>query len=242
MSMRTRFSLIAATLALCGAAQAQQPFGTLVFDQPTGTVAANQAIDIWVTFTLDPSSAPLVFSSNPLTGLDTSTAPTNGTWYDSSGNPHDGTITDFTGAYLNTYYGCSGTFTQICSPAAYQFNFHTSSTPGEPSINFLDNFDLQPGESYTYLFGEFDPVGGVAAPGTYTFYETGLTLNYQGTDSDGDVVSASVDLASTCPSADASCAFTRTVTAVSGVPEPATDATMALGLLMLAGAARRRGR
>ncbi len=242
MSMRTRFSSIAAALALCGAAQAQQPFGTLAFDQPTGTVAANQAIDVWVTFTLDPSSAPLVFTSNPLTGLDTSTAPTNGTWYDSDGNAHNGTITAFTGAYLNTYYGCSGTFTHICSPGAYQFNFHTSSTPGEPSINFLDNFDLQPGESYTYLFGEFDPVGGVAAPGTYTFYVTGLTLNYLGPDANNDVVSASIDLASTCPSSDASCAFTRTVTAVSSVPEPASYATMALGLLMLAGAARRRGR
>jgi hypothetical protein len=243
MGPLNKFSLLAAGLVLSGAALADQPVGTLTFTQPTGTVAANQAIPIWVTFTLSQSSVPLSFSSNPITGLDTATAPLAGTYYDPvTGTFIPSSITGanaITGAYLNTFFGCSGTFTNACGPSAnYQFQFHTATDAAGPAINFLYSFDLAPGGSYTYLFGEFDPVGGVAAPGTYSFYYTGLTLNYEGPDADGHLVTSNVNIATTCGTAD--CAFTRTVTGVSSVPEPGSLGLMMLGLLGVAGVARRQ--
>jgi hypothetical protein len=239
MKSLLKLALVAAALVLSGTAMADQPFGTLTFDQPTGTVAANQAIPIWVTVKLDADSAPLSLSSSSLSGLDLATAPTDGAWYDSDGNQHLGTITTFTGAYLNTFFGCSGTFTNVCSPSTnYEFNFHLASNAAGPSINFLTDFDLQAGQSYSYLFGEFDPIGGMAAPGTYTFFYTGLTLNYTGTDVDGNVLTSTVDIATTCGTAD--CEFTRTVTGVSSVPEPDSLALMGLGMLVVAAVVRRR--
>ncbi|MEQ1662086.1 MAG: PEP-CTERM sorting domain-containing protein [Thiobacillus sp.] len=171
-------------LALAASQASAAPFGSLVFDTPNANVLSNQAIDVWVTFTLDSGSSPLV-----LTG-DVNDLLTNGTLTSSeefSDIPTDWLTID--SGNLNTYYGCSGTFTNVCDPAAYSFDFNLS--PPD-SINFLDVFNLQPGQSTSYKFGTFNPVGGNAPAGTYEFISSGLTLELNGTaqktDGNGDLV------------------------------------------------------
>ena len=82
------------------------------------------------------------------------------------------------------------------------------------------------------------PVAGGAAPGVYRWNGTGVTLNFQGEDADGNIGNAfEAMVIATGNSLDPGFPFTRTVTAV---PEPATYAMLALGLAAVAGAARRR--
>jgi uncharacterized protein (TIGR03382 family) len=145
----------------------------------------------------------------------------------------------YTGAYLNTFFSCSSTFTTTCLAGPdYNFDFWTSSAPGKPSINFLTSFTLAPGDATEFLFGSFFPAAGGASPGVYTFYNAGLTLNVRGMDADGNVLDATVTtLGETCASSSPACAFTRTVSAV---PENGSPALMTLGLLALALRLQRR--
>jgi hypothetical protein len=184
---------------------------------------------------------PLNFSSDPLTGLDVADLPTEGQYFNPDTGPTETrAFASYTGAFLNTFYGCSGNFTDVCSPStSYAFNFWLISEPGRPSINFLESFTLAPGASTEYLFGTFDPVATGALPGSYIFYNSGLTLSVRGLDAEGNFIFASGfhNLGQSCPSQDAGCAFTRTVVAI---PEPASYAMLAMGLLLIGAAARRR--
>jgi hypothetical protein len=183
--------------------------GSVVFRDPTGTVGPNDTIEIWMRFTLDPSSDPLVLTldsgANPPFGVPLANIPTNFDFnsYDPNTNSNSyhsgGNFTAVTGVYLNTFFGCTGSFNTSCNDGAYHFDFNTA---GPDSINFLPTFDrpdvsIQPGESRDYLFGTFTPVGGgPVAPGIYEFLSTGLTINFTGSaqakdyvlDENGDLI------------------------------------------------------
>lgn len=244
--MKFRFSSVLASLALLASgllatpARAALPTGTLSFVTPTATVDATESINVWLRYTLDAGSSPLSFNSNPLSGFAAADLPTQGSYYDPATNTsYSADFASYTRAYLNTFLSCSDTFTNGCNGAGaqYNFTFFTTSQPGMPSVNFVEQFNLQPGESYDYVFGTLTPKAGGAAPGTYSLFNSGLTLSFVGTDADGHILEATVDLASSCPSESAGCAFTRTVLAV---PEPSSYALMVLGLGLVGWSAAHR--
>ncbi|MBI3154241.1 MAG: PEP-CTERM sorting domain-containing protein [Burkholderiales bacterium] len=216
-------------------ALAALPTGTLSFVQRTGTVLANETIEVRLELTMD---SDLVFSSNPLAGFAAEDLPTEGGYWDDEASEWvTAAFVEITGAYLNTWFMCAGTFTSSCTGGPpYDFGFHTSSAPGYPSINFHESFTLLSGHSYEYTFGFFSPTGGSAPPGTYKWNGTGVTLNFVGVDADGNSLTASHDIASV-NGMDDSVAFMREVVAV---PEPGSYTLMALGLLGVAAAVRGR--
>ena len=234
---RTLAALALAACALPMASQAQDapvlPFGTLSYTAPTGTASATEVIDVWLQLQIDINSPALDFSSYPLAGIDPALVPTQGYFYPGNGDPRE--LRDFAsvdGAYLNVYAGCSGSFIGDCSPGSsdYSFNFNY----GPASVIGLDHISLAPGATLDYMLGSFTPKAGGAAPGSYSFSITGLTLSFFGVDGNNSALFADgLTLASEC----AGCEFTRTVTAV---PEPGTWALWLAGGAAVAGVARRR--
>lgn len=241
MKILLRSTAAAIGLFASGATFAALPFGDLAFRDRVASVGASEVIDVWMRFTLDPASPALDFTNNPLTGFDPADLPTQGEYFDPVTQQYvTANFASIDRAYLNTYFSCDDTFTNGCNgpdPKAYTYNFFLTSQPGKPSANFLDQFSLQPGQSYEYVFAQFTPTNGAAPAGTYQFFGTGLTLNFGGVDADGHALNASIDLGTTCAGGSTSaCAFTRTVTAV---PEPSSYALMVVGLGLVAGIARR---
>lgn len=172
-------STLTSALFVLGAGQVQAaPHGTLVFDTPYAVVSPTDSIDVWVTFTLDGNSPDLVIGNGDEF--------TNGT-LDINDYPSDWLSYDY--SRVNVYFGCSGTFTQVCDPGAYEFNFNLG---GPDSMVLLDTYAQAAGQSVSYKFGTFTPVGGAAPAGTYTFIDTGLMIEIVGTvqktDENGDLL------------------------------------------------------
>ncbi len=242
-----RTTTLAATALALGAwalpltAQAALPQGTLTFVAPSGSATADETIDVLMRLQLDAASSPLVFSSDPLSGFDPADLPTQGTWFDPvTGASELRDFASITGALLNVYYECSGTFTAAgCGPgASYSFDFWFGGVSGPPSLVGVSSFSLAPGASTEFLLGRFTPRAGGAEPGTYRFYTAGVTIGFVGQDALGETLfSNGIDIARSCPEQTDDCAFVRTVSAV---PEPGTLGLWLSGVAVAGFVARRR--
>ncbi len=216
-----KFTAAAATLLLATSAARADLIASLTFDLPTATVSSTASIPVWVTLTLDANSDPIATDGS---GVVTSPL--------SAQNlidlvPGDGNI------IVNNGFQCSGTFTSGCGGGAYAFNFNFAT----PSFVDPPNLSLAPGSSTHFLFGTFDPTGGSAAPGVYTFYNAIFEFeHYNPTDNSFHFST----IAATCPSQTADCAFTRTVIGGGAIPEPAAWSLMLLGVGGMGAALRRR--
>lgn len=231
--MMKKLLMTGAAVATLAAAPAQAAvIATLEFVQPTGTVLSNQSIDVFLRLTLDANSDALT--------TDAAGTVTSGFDAGSYAGPID--LQDpNTRIYFNEFYECSGTFSDGCgSGPPYSFDFSYT----QPNFISPVNFDLQPGESFEWLFGTFTPTGGNAPAGTYAFFNAGAFIQIYNPGDIGDPNDDQFDnitLAQTCPGQNMACAFTRDILAApGGVPEPAAWAMMLAGFGLVGSAMRRR--
>ncbi len=218
-----RASAIAA-LSLFALPALALPSTTLTLMQPSGVTNGLDAVPIWVTLAVDAAAdGPLVVD-----GSTTSFGP--------------GELDEF--AQVNwvspaASASCSTNFWpepplgacfDAASAWAFSFNYD------DPSF-VNGNVTLAPGESASFILGRFTPQNGQVAPGVYSSSNFSFQLTVSGLDQSGAEITRWFDLSSTCSTNEASCAFTREVIAV---PEPATYASMALGLAFIGGFLARR--
>ncbi|MEZ5643412.1 MAG: hypothetical protein R3E70_15530 [Burkholderiaceae bacterium] len=156
--------MLAATPAL-----AALPTGTLSFVQRTGTVLANETIEVRLELTMD---SALDFSSDPLAGFAAEDLPTEGGYWDNEAS--EWVIAEFveiTGAYLNTWFTCQGSvYLVLHQRATVRLRLPHVERARISSINF-GNFTLLASDSYEYTFGFFSPTGG-RPPDTYKWNGT----------------------------------------------------------------------
>ncbi|WP_029149108.1 hypothetical protein [Methylophilus sp. 5] len=164
-----------ASLAIFGMSSHAQamPTGSLVFNEPTGIVGANDVVEVSLKFTLDASSERMDY-------LDLSDAPAD--WL------------SVTNKIYTTGYRCStDTFTGGCG--------FSTGTPY--AANFVDTADgyekiqtlvLEPGASVDFLGLTYTPNGSPVPSGTYSLFQFSVLENLIGTklqqqfDADGNLI------------------------------------------------------
>ncbi len=224
------------------------------FTERTGTVRADEIVEVWVTLTVDSLSDPLFIdntASGPSFGLDPAIVPTTGqntSLFDPLYNPDYEwwlepfvPFTEWDSFYGGTNYAPCGEngFNAACGPGNYtsvpssyrnedRFRWYTryneDPSAGYPNESFL----LNPGESMDFLALAFQPIDGLAGNGTFELYDAGLGLYFYGTDSNGDRHRNSYLFGRACESRTSDCVFTRTV-----VPVPAAVWLFGSGLGLL---------
>ncbi|PZU10692.1 PEP-CTERM sorting domain-containing protein [Sphingomonas sp.] len=209
-------------------------FGTIRFDQPSGTVEPGDSIELKVTFTLDANSAAIIIKNGALISGGFTDAELLANGIDPSR-----VITQ----ELGLTYSCNGETFGFCAFKPYRFE----SPPYQGPTYFPPtDFTLNPGESITALVGTYIPYPAPIAPGVYTLYDIGVLVAASGYISSGGghpvyTYLLTSSIANTCPDQSADCAFTRTVASdTSPVPEPANWAAMTLGFGALGLRLRRR--
>jgi hypothetical protein len=203
--------------------------GKLTIDAPTGTAGVTDAIDVFLTLTLDPDSAPIV-RAGP--------APGGGALFTSGGVTADeltwagfDASQPFIQTISSSFFGCGGPSIFNCGPEGpYSVQiFSPLGLPGPASLPI----DTPLSFKFATLTPR-DPLG--APPGTYS-QRFGLGFSVVGKDLDGNTLRRFFEIASVCDE----CAFTRQVGLTSPTPEPQSWALMIAGL-GAAGAFLRRQR
>lgn len=235
--MRTSHAVLAmatavALLTSTDAAEAQVPGLSLTFLQPTGTVAPNASIDVWMRFATAGSFAFDARSPAQGFGLPPAAVPTIGSW-----NGVQAPIASFTSAFLEVGADCGGTFTGGCGLSLpYTFAFATSQ-----SIINLTTLVMPAGSFFDFIIGTFTPNASGASPGRYSFDYTDVHIDFNALDANGNPLVAGMLLANTCSPVTPGCGFERTViAATTATPEPASVTLFATGLAALSVLVRRR--
>lgn len=246
MKLTNLFASMALVLAAHGSALAatqDTPFGSIVFNAPTGIVGPNDVIDGWMTFTLDINSIAIDVTQ-PYAG---GNAPTD--WL---------SVDRF---YVNVGFGCSDTFSGGCNSngTPYKFSFDDSADGYSKIQN--DTLKMNPGESISFNAFRFTPNPSPVPAGIYGASYYSISGNFQGRrleqqfdensqpilDVDGNAIYIEVDayqsfqIAESCLDCNVvgldptTALFSRTVTAV---PEPESYAMLIAGLALIGSVAR----
>ncbi|MCX6592944.1 MAG: PEP-CTERM sorting domain-containing protein [Acidobacteria bacterium] len=224
-TLRAALTMVAASLA-AGQLWADVITGALTYAQPTGTVTATESIPMLVTFTADPSYALVTDASGtPLLG-GPSLAQIIANLDAGLPSTIDPTVDTLRIALTNPFR-CGGTFTTVCLDGPpYSFDFF-------PGYQFGD-LNIPAGGSFTFNHGSFNPTGGKAPAGTYTYDGSMLgfvVLDLDVLDSNGNATwIAYVPLGDAAASGSS---FTRTVLP-SSVPEPGSMTMIGLAVAALA--------
>lgn len=197
------------------------PAATLTLMQPSGTTTGTVPVQIWVTLSVDASATVPLALDGTTTSFD---------------NNELAEFASIDSVQSTVWASCSTSFwpQPTCFNPASAWKFEFNNAP--PSL-ILENGILAPGESRNYLFASFVPQNGAVAPGIYQSSNFGFEYIVQGLDQAGAPLTRYFAIANTCDNGDAACTFTREVIAV---PEPATYASMALGLALIGGVMARR--
>lgn len=229
MNIRLTLALCAFTLAT-GAAQASTKI-SIDYLQPSGTVNTDTPIEVWVKVSADRAignelGAPFGFEPDEL--------PTFAWVTDGFGSPTIDAFAEYTGLQISRGYRCSTS----CDVPGYTFS--AALNPPDGYLSWLGD-TLRTG---TFLLGTYTPDGSHATGNIAFSVVPTLAFRVYGTSLSGENLVASIGPTggfAPCEGfADASCGFTRNVSAV---PEASALSMLLLGAgTLVAGRLARRSR